>query len=318
MTERDPGSPLWAVTTFFNPAGYNNRLRNFRVFRQQLSVPLLAVELSFNGRFELQPGDAEILLRWRVGDVMWQKERLLNGAWPSLPAHCTEVAWLDCDIVFSAPDWATQARAQLQNAAVVHGFRTLRHLAPGSQITGRQEVSGTQTSVQLSAFHLLEQHHDRSRVLDGVLTRADGAPTAGIAWVARRDWISRLRLFDACIAGGGDTAWGAALLGQPEDAVALHAMNTAQRQHYLQWAASAQAPGGKVGCLSGDVLHLWHGALKDRQSRERHGCLSATGFDPLRDLAATGNEPWRWTDPDARPARYLREYFQGRKEDGEL
>ncbi len=71
---------LWAITSFFNPAGYKNRLSNYHRFRSRLNVPLVAVELSFTGRFELRDSDAEILIQISGADVMWQKERLLNIA----------------------------------------------------------------------------------------------------------------------------------------------------------------------------------------------------------------------------------------------
>ena len=101
---------LWAITSYFNPAGYRNRLENFRKFRRRLAVPLLAVEFRYGERFELEDGDADLLLRLPGRDVLWQKERLLNVAMTHLPAECTAVASLDCDVVFERDDWgATRA-----------------------------------------------------------------------------------------------------------------------------------------------------------------------------------------------------------------
>ena len=91
---------FWAITSYFNPVGYQRRLQNYRTFRQYLAVPLVTVELSFNGRFQLEHGDAEILVQIPSADIMWQKERLLNLALKYLPESCEKLAWLDCDIVF--------------------------------------------------------------------------------------------------------------------------------------------------------------------------------------------------------------------------
>ena len=93
--------PFWAITAYFNPAGYEARRTNFRTFRDNLKLPLVAVELAFDGDFELTDTDAEILVRLSGGDVLSQKERLLNIALKALPPHCRKVAWLDCDVVFS-------------------------------------------------------------------------------------------------------------------------------------------------------------------------------------------------------------------------
>ena len=53
---RDQRDRLWAVTCHFNPCGYHRRIANYRVFRDRLQIPLLTVELSFTGTFELRPG----------------------------------------------------------------------------------------------------------------------------------------------------------------------------------------------------------------------------------------------------------------------
>jgi hypothetical protein len=104
---------LWAITAFYNPAGFQRRVANFRIFRNQINVPLLVVELSFGGAFQLDPSDADIVVRCLGGAVLWQKERLLNVALAALPADVVHVAWLDCDIVFEGSDWGQCASSAL-------------------------------------------------------------------------------------------------------------------------------------------------------------------------------------------------------------
>ncbi len=93
---------LWAVTAYFNPCRYRTRLENFRTFRERLAVPLVAVELVYGGRPELEAGDANVLVRVEGHNVLWQKERLLNVALSLLPDRCEAVAWVDCDLVFGS------------------------------------------------------------------------------------------------------------------------------------------------------------------------------------------------------------------------
>src|SRR5262249_12525798 len=120
-TGRSAGN-LWAITCYFNPIGYQRRLENYHTFRQHLAVPLVTVELAFNGAFQLQRGDADILVQLRGGDVLWQKERLLNLALKLLPDNCDKVAWLDCDVVFESDDWAARASHALDDFALLHLF----------------------------------------------------------------------------------------------------------------------------------------------------------------------------------------------------
>ena len=100
------GHDLWAITTYFNPVGYQRRLANYKIFRQRLDVPLIAIELAYGPDFELQLDDAEILHQIRGDAVLWQKEKLLNLALRAIPPECRKVAWLDCDIIFDDPQWS--------------------------------------------------------------------------------------------------------------------------------------------------------------------------------------------------------------------
>ena len=118
---------LWAITCYFNPMRYRRRLANFRIFRQYLEVPLVAVEMAFGPEFELQAHDAEILVQLRGGGMLWQKERLLNIALQALPSSCHRVAWLDCDIFFTTPGWIEDANSLLDRYALIQLFRQVHY-----------------------------------------------------------------------------------------------------------------------------------------------------------------------------------------------
>ena len=104
---------MWALTTYFNPVRYKRRLSNYRIFRSNLHIPLVTVELSFDGHFELTKNDADVLIQLSGGAVLWQKERLLNIAIKSVPSDVKNIAWLDCDILFKRKDWVEEAERQL-------------------------------------------------------------------------------------------------------------------------------------------------------------------------------------------------------------
>src|ERR1700734_2279886 len=113
---------LWAITSYFNPVGYWRRLANYRLFRERLNVPLVAVELAYGPNFELNDDDAEILIQLRSQDIMWQKERLLNVALGALPKKCKKVVWVDCDIIFERRDWPEQVCRLLDRFVIVQSF----------------------------------------------------------------------------------------------------------------------------------------------------------------------------------------------------
>src|ERR1700674_1680365 len=192
---------LWAITSYFNPMGYKSRPANYRTFRKYLTAPLLAVELSFTGTFELQPGDADILVQLTGGDVLWQKELLLNLALRHLPRDCDTVAWVDCDVVFSNDQWPRQARDALKPFSLVQLFSERCNLArdarPDSSGWGPIETRREAIGYAIATGGLKP---DDVRVAGAPISL--GAPTPGLAWVARRTLLDRHGLYDGCIIGG--------------------------------------------------------------------------------------------------------------------
>ena len=102
--DRQSSGPLWAITSYFNPGKSRRRRSNYGAFRTGLRAPLVTVELGY-GEYDLDPADAEILVRIPGRDRLWQKERLLNRAMAELPPECRAVVWLDCDVAFFNDGW---------------------------------------------------------------------------------------------------------------------------------------------------------------------------------------------------------------------
>jgi hypothetical protein len=302
---------LWAVTSYFNPMRYRRRRANYATFRAGLDVPLVAVELAHGAAdFDLGAGDADVLIQLRGGDVMWQKERLLNVALRAVPADCRKIVWLDCDVLFARADWSARVDALLDRYHLVQAFSRVHHLPPQwSPGDGASASLFTQPSVQAL---IAEAGTDSlaSRVPSG-----PGSSNKGLAWAARREVLERHGLYDACILGGGDLGLAAAVHGRFD--VATRTMNATQSAHYLRWAEPwHKAVADEVGVLDVALLHLWHGDIADRLYRERHDGLSHHGFDPRADIAIDESGAWRWNSDKPAMHEYVRAYFAARREDG--
>jgi hypothetical protein len=309
------GQSVWAVTTYFNPMRYRRRLANFHVFRAALQVPLLAIELSFGQTPELGDGDADKLIHSRGRDVLWQKERLLNLAIKALPASCSKVVCLDCDILFTRPDWIEDVSRGLDRFPLLQPFRRLYHLPRDRAPNGNAaaEALFDQPSLVSELGSGVSQAECFVRPID----RRQGVVTVGMAWAGRRELLERHGLFDACIVGGGDTALACAAYGRFESVIAVHHMNRRQQEYYLAWARPFyDSVRGKVSSIDVDIHHLWHGDMADRRPSERHQGLAAFDFDPNRDIARDACGCWRWNSDKPALHAYVRDYFASRNEDG--
>jgi hypothetical protein len=324
-----PSDPLWVITSYYNPAGYRRRLQNFRAFRRHLSAPLLVVELTPEGRGELQDDDADIVMRLSGDDRIWQKERLLNIGASILPPHVRYVAWVDADMLFSDPDWPAKARAVLdQHGGMVQLFDTAYHLP---QDIDPLTVDVAQCAVLLPflsgisiARSVREGQFDRlesewSKRSTGIETIRDIYNVRGFAWAARREALLASGLYEGMVVGGADWISSFALLGRVEHCLSARPFTEPHKAHIRQWAVNAHKAGLFAHCddLPQSAWHLWHGTMANRNYGGRYQMLIGNSFDPARDLIREQGRPLRWADPGGALAKAVGEYFFSRREDGE-
>jgi hypothetical protein len=303
---------VWAITSYYNPAGFKGRLPNYRIFRENLGIPIVTVELSFDGRFELAQNDADVLIQISGGAVLWQKERLLNVALGSVPSSAKNIAWIDCDVLFERPDWADEARKQLDEFNVVQLLSHQVDLGPEDHHTnfdyrdtppsGRGIVSMARESALSDALPTPGQNR-RSFAW-------------GLAWAARRHILRDHGLYDAMIVGGGTRALVSAMYGQFDKIIEAFQLTPARQRHYLEWARPYhQAIGGRVGHVDGRLYHLWHGKLENRNYANRYQGLVDFSFEPS-DIAIGANGAWQWARSKPALEAFLVNHFINRAEDG--
>ena len=307
-------NPLWVITTFFNPTKCQTKAKNYRDFYQHLTVPLVTVELSFDGHFELGQGDATILVRVTDGDVMWQRERLQNLAIEHVPTSVPYIAWLDCDVIFQDDRWNENACEALKTVPWLQLF---------------SEVWLLENRVLYSDDGSIFSKADVKPSYMSARQKGIPCPSGqGRAWAARSDILRRHGFYDCSIIGGGDMQMIDAALGDFHMAGVVDRLNVGpsvwtpqQIAHYLAWAKPLRqslldCASQPVGCLDGRIHHLWHGTVKDRRYCERFFDLAKFGFDPNVDLKLGPQGAWQWATPKHEMHQYVRNYFFSRNEDG--
>jgi hypothetical protein len=305
---------FWIVCCYFNPVGFKTKRENYELFIEGIRrtrAPHIVVECACDGKaFELPIDDS--IIRIRATDAMWQKERLLNVGLSRLPACCTKLAWLDCDILFEDPDWIRRASDALDTLAVIQPFTVAARLPRQGQSknAGNVEECRGFASVCAAAPDLVacgdfDQHGH-----------------TGYGWAARREWLDRHGFYDACMTGSGDHLMAHAMCGDWKsgciDAL-LGAEPTAYRRHFEKWAEGVAADvRGSVGSIPGRVLHLWHGDAADRHYFLRAQQFRAFDFDPDRDIRIGAEGAWEWSSARTALHHWARAYFTLRNEDAAL
>ena len=210
-------SPLWAVTAYYNPAGYRRRLDNFHAFRKNLKAPLVVVELATEGEHQLGHELGDIVIRLTGDSHIWQKERLLNIAIASLPRHVKYVAWIDCDVSFETVDWVEQAIYKLESSGgVLQLFETVIHCPRDYNPRGSESFLSIDTenlfreiscaSIAAKGKYKFQKNtFARERADQKVAIGDNSAESPGHAWAARVSDLRNVGIYDANIIGGGDS-----------------------------------------------------------------------------------------------------------------
>lgn len=274
-------------------------------------MPLVAVELSFDGDFELTNNDADILIQISGGAILWQKERLLNLAIKSVPPEADSIAWIDCDVVFERTDWVADAKQQLTSANVIQLF------ADTIDLGAEDHKANSDYRYAAPTGRGVLKSIDENSFKDFTLTPGGNKRSFawGLAWAARREILEDHGLYDAMIVGGGPRALVSAIYGNFDKVVDAYQLNSARREHYLMWARPYQrAVDARVGYVAGRLYHLWHGDVENRNYAGRHRGL--VEFEPDADLVVGANGAWHWARSRPSLQKFLEDFFVNRAEDG--
>jgi len=300
---------LAVVSCFFNSQSYRSKTEGFQRFQQSFAgsnLPLFTAEASLGTEPSVVQADESNFLFYG-GDVMWQKERLLNLLIQRLPRAYTKVAWVDADILFENPNWAVQTSRLLDDFKVVQPFSQCFRLRPGQEAY----MGEGERSVSFAAVHhapLLTQK--AGYVLHG---------HTGYAWAARREILEALPLYDCAIIGGGDDLMAHAFAGNFWSDCTARAFidsRSAHFRHFRSWAESAwDIVGGSIGFVGGAAVHLWHGEHVNRGFSRRDSDLAKLGFDPVKHLSVDSAGLWRWAENAEPFDRLMKAYFASRRED---
>lgn len=305
---------FYAITTFYNPAKYKQRLLNYKRFRDYLGVKLLTVELAFeNNQFMLSPEDADILIQVKSKSIMWQKERLINIGINHLPDGVKYVAWIDCDILFGWKGWSNEAISALEKYPLIQLFDQLYDLDRNEMLQNET------TSMKKPSGYSYAYHYNFDSLANMVPETFNEFRycACGIAWAGRLELIKKHKLYDAMILGSGDRMMAFASTGKFQDAINTVKLDVDRIDHYLKWAIPLfEDTKGRIGHLTGNVFHLWHGDLSNRGWMYRHKNLSDKGFNPERDLTLNEQNCWEWKSENLDLQQYVSGYFSDRREDG--
>lgn len=317
-------SPLYVITIITNPQRFYTRYKLYQAFEkmcEDAGAVLYTVELALRDRHhEITSADNPRHIQLRSPSELWHKENLLNIAISRLPADWEYVAWIDADIQFARPDWATETIHQLQHYKIVQMFSHAQDLSYDYDLGVGQKLSRPFQSF-LYSFLTGEKLEGWSAVAKhGHTHYAAGSKWwlwhTGYAWAARRSALADLGgLGDIAALGSADHHMAACLVGKVTDTIA-QGMVTSYTDYWLRWQERAlKFINGNFGYVPGLILHNWHGPKAGRQYVSRWRILVEEKYDYLLDLKYDVQGVLALTDRNPRLRDRIQQYFRQRNED---
>jgi hypothetical protein len=314
------------ISCYFNTNNYVSRRKNFDVFYEQLkrsNLNFLIAECAFgNADFEL-PTDKRIL-QFRSKHKIWQKERLLNLLIKTLPATCKYVFWLDADVLSTNENWIVEAVEKLKSSTICQPFSVAVRLEK-DEIEPNFNVQGSTISVdfpnntpnpQTKLWRSFAYNYNKNRRLAESLM-FDIHGHTGFAWGIRREILDQIPLFDKAIVGTADHIIAHAAVGQiPHNCLQKAFTEQKMLDAIYDWSAKFnRLTQNKLDFVDGELWHLWHGELENRQYLQRTQQFGKTAFD-TEDLIVNDDDLYEFPDNRRDVQSWMNDYFESRHEDG--
>lgn len=269
-------STLHVIGVISNPIRYHSRYRLYREWEKAMlatpHVNLITVETAFGDRFhEVTQADNPNHLQLRTHQELWHKENMINLGLRLLPRNWKYVAWVDCDVFFSDPNWALETIHQLQHYPVVQPWQSCLDLGFHGQVLQHFE-----SFCYVHQLGVPKQCHP---------SQPYKYAHSGFAWAATRKFIENTKgLMEFPVLGSADHHMAWAMINGVEHSV--HGkMSDSFKRLCKEWQAAAfRVTNGNLGFVKGRIEHKFHGPKKRRQYRERWQIFVDHNFCPDKDL----------------------------------
>jgi hypothetical protein len=258
---------LHVIAVISNPCNYKIRYKLahqfFQRMEQEKDVILYVVELVYGDQeFAVTSKGNKRHLQLRGETPLWHKENMINlGIKYLLPTNWKAVAWVDADVEFDNPYWATYALRVLNNGKdFVQLFTNVFDMDIDEQIMNIYTGFGYQYSKNFKKGKELNYWHP------------------GFAWSCNRKAYEQIGgILEEGILGSGDNIMCHSFIKQ-----APQRLKKGMTNEYMDFVKDKQDKfeGLKIGYIPGTIRHFYHGKKENRNYYGREDILIRHKYDP--------------------------------------
>jgi len=298
------------ISCYFNPQNNPYRLKAFNIFYDEIKhLNHRIIECLIDDAKPQLPSN-ENIKTVKTTSLLWHKETLLNNVIKSLDKKYKYIFWLDADVVFTNKNWLVDGVKALQTYNIIQPFEYCFHLdqddtKPNFEVTKQLYLLASLPELRHPKLWRSFGANCATKPPFANSSNYDQHGHVGFAWGARREVLDAVPLYDKALVGGADHIIAHAAYGQIGHSCIAKSF-TEDLESVNEWSLRFNSVvQNKVGYVKGDLYHIWHGDLKDRQYLKR-----IKDFTPVaKNITERDANGFYVTKDDS----YVRNYFGQRE-----
>ncbi len=301
------------VSCFFNPSNSPYRLKAFNIFLKSIAHLEYRIVECVIGDAKPQLEKSDKITQINSSSLLWHKESLLNHVIKTLHPKFKYVFWVDADVIFTNKSWITDGVKAMKNGAkIIQPFEYCVHL--------EQDEIKPSFCLELYRDTVFNKQRRHPSVWKSFCSNIKDEPFfgnsedydvhghVGFAWAAKREVLDECPLYEKALIGGADHIIAHAAAGQightcisrafVED---MDAINEWSKKFY-------RLVRGRIDYVKGDLYHIWHGDVKDRQYLKRIREFTA----PSKSISKKDSNGL-FVNTNKQADDYIKKYFETRE-----
>lgn len=246
--------------------------------------------------------------KYKLKNILWVKENLINLAIKQLSPDAEYIAWSDRDIYFVDPNWVIKTIEALKSNDIIQPWSEIIHTNLNNELL---------LMPKLGYFNFCKRSAVLQRVIQNTSgVESDNLGSTGQIWAINKNFYNKIgKLNDIEIVGGADSNIVNFCIFQDEN-YNYQIEGKTSPETLKNWQKYKENfKDVKYGFLHGAIIHYWHGQLENRHYSIRHLILTEGQYNPEEDIEYDENGVLCLTEKGKRLEEKIKEYFTSRSLD---
>jgi hypothetical protein len=294
---------LYIIIPYFNFLNWESNKFNLTNFLTRNNFPSNARIVLAEGYInnELPDYSSKVYkhLKFKLKNMFWAKENLINVAINNLPKDWQFAVWIDRDVVFHTDSWVNESIEKLKKSDVIQPWNKLFYLDEDNKIRYPDFPN-------LSIFYTKSSpdFYDRKG-------------HSGMGWGINKNFYSKIgKIIDWQIVGGGDVTFAFCCGMQNKERLkeTPSLQTEGMRNEILNYAKLFHNT--SYDYVNATIFHYPHGVQENRQYKTRWDILHNNNFNPSEDIFYNEQGIIEFSEKWANKASdQIERFFTLRKED---